>query len=851
MIRTIIFAFIACGVLVGANTLNAQKWRKNATPILRAKRHLTKDTFAVISLFPKKLAASQAMQQMPEEYQRVLEGLVAKFSMVDLPASQVDRILVFLETFTDAQWEAFVDDNEKPWRGQPETGNSLGIPPFLALHMTFENKDKVDEVETKFAKFANRTEISGHQVLVSSWGRFPMVMSRSKDGKELLIASKERFQRMVNPKNTNRDILALLGRIWRPYHNFAVVTPNQDRGMTWMLMNGLAPEGTVHLRDAVFQTDSLRVELQPNDVMVMDWRSSNPTRQSKLKQELTQAIDVGKANLIETAKMDGMDNVYQFIRIKILQHLLAHSTLKHSEKSSELVYKIPQKLNSIIGPIPESVRDAQIVKNGRKKVAPQPKVKMTVDPDAESDSFIKYTDSKGWRYGTESRTGENGFERYAYVHIEDKTLTRADCQKIANSKTVQMVALVSVNIEPKDFKIITTMPRLDSLWLEGEITDQQCQLAAQAKNLTYLRLDSDIVSNKGLEALGKCRTLRDVNLFSCEKVTGDGYAHISALPQLTKLNLLFGQLNDNFFKNLAGNRTLNLLNLSHVDGLTDRGVAQIGKIPNLKELVIDPGYGESSVTSRGVLEAVKHHQFEKVEIDPELIDDAVFKALIASGWLYGNVPQSTSRFNRSMKPNSADEVQFLTLNDMRITDVGFEAILDCINAEYLYADESGISDASLKKMSKFRKLKSLSLEKTKLTAVGLAELVGNPIKLVRLESTTASEEMIKVLAQYENLESLSLSSTPLKSDWMIHLKDHPSLKEINLTNTGITDAAVEHLAAAPNLEEINLTNCRVTEKSLKILQQCKKLNEAYLRSTDIPDTVLEKFKAAHPNIKIW
>ena len=74
-------------------------------------------------------------------------------------------------------------------------------------------------------------------------------------------------------------------------------------------------------------------------------------------------------------------------------------------------------------------------------------------------------------------------------------------------------------------------------------------------------------------------------------------------------------------------------------------------------------------------------------------------------------------------------------------------------------------------------------------------------------------DSLKDLAKLEKLESLDLSSTPVRDESMKALCLAKSLQELRLQGTAITDAGLKHVAGMKGLRKLDLSGITgITEK---------------------------------------
>lgn len=445
-------------------------------------------------------------------------------------------------------------------------------------------------------------------------------------------------------------------------------------------------------------------------------------------------------------------------------------------------------------------------------------------PTDEDPEVMAYAKAKGWRIYTDMRIADG--KRLVYLDVEDAkkpfdtvTATADDYKMMAKSKAAQVLNLTRVKCTDEGLKLIAASPRLEGIIVNGEG-----------------------VTDAGLKALAGCKTLESVTVMSAEKVTDAGVKELAALPKLQALHLAFTKADGSAFEAFAGARALTALTIDYASDLTDAGAKHVAKLPNLNELKLKGGFGANKLTAAGIKAIVDARLPAKFEFDTKLIDDDLFAALVAKGWLYG--PPLLGE--RSPRPATAADVKSISISGSKVTDTGFAAVLNCTNATSLFLDGSGITDETLKKLAAFKQLNYVALEKTKVTGAGLEALSGLPMKHVALQYCTLDEAAFKALGKMQALEELWLSDAKMQADWLKHLAGLPKLRELNLMSAALDDASVKHLLALPALKELTANNTTLGDTGFQELLKHAPLQRLLVDSTKVTKEVYQKAKKDHP-----
>jgi hypothetical protein len=179
--------------------------------------------------------------------------------------------------------------------------------------------------------------------------------------------------------------------------------------------------------------------------------------------------------------------------------------------------------------------------------------------------------------------------------------------------------------------------------------------------------------------------------------------------------------------------------------------------------------------------------------------------------------------NDSLLPNLAAEpmLRFLALENTRITDAGLARLDGPANLDALWVSYSGLSDAALPHLVRFRKLNVLMLN-------------GNP---------RVTDEGVRYLARHlSSLRHLIVGETGVTDAGLASLGGFDALEGLQIDGQGarISDAGLEHLVGLEHLEVLNLSGSGVTDAGLASLQALRRLRWLNLSKTGITDAALAK-----------
>ena len=444
-------------------------------------------------------------------------------------------------------------------------------------------------------------------------------------------------------------------------------------------------------------------------------------------------------------------------------------------------------------------------------------------PPKEDPEVEAYFKAQGWKVAADRRLPD--FKRMMSLAISDPKqpfgkvkLTDEGYKMLGKAKTVEFLNLMNV-----------------------ECTDDGLKAVAANQSVTSITVGGEGLTDAGVGALAGAKGLENVAITGGDKVTDAGIRELAKLPKLDTLKLLFLKIDGTGLDAFAGSKTLKTLTL-YLDGLTDDGAKAIAKLPGLNDLSIS----RSKVTAAGLKAIVEARLPAEFNFDKQLLDDALLASLVAKGFFYG--PTEPGRGDRH--PEKPEEVREIAVGYSAVTDRGFAVLLDCTHIDSLHVDNSAIGDATLLKMSGFKKLKYLSLGKSKVTATGLAAVVDSPIEHVGLDGSELTEEIFRVLGKMPKLKELWISDAKFDPAWVKHLAPLAALKEFGARATKFDDTGAKHLAALPALEKANLQLTKLTDAGLAEVLKAPKLKSVELWGTGITKEAWLKAKKDHPKMQL-
>ena len=318
------------------------------------------------------------------------------------------------------------------------------------------------------------------------------------------------------------------------------------------------------------------------------------------------------------------------------------------------------------------------------------------------------------------------FKALRSVEISDSSL--AELASLTEGfEDLTEINATSSSVTDSGLAHLSKLPLLKKLELTNtKVTDQGMQHLAQVPSLESLALQGTTVSDAGVASLTTLPNLKELDLRSCH-LTPEGFAAIGKMPALEEINLeVTSGLNDLTLDLMCEARTLKRLNLRDCGGITDNGLRALRKLDVLEAININ----RSGVTGEGFLAVTKGGGLKNMKllgISVCPITEKGAQAINSMKSLEHIDLQLVTSMNdlgfaeivRGMK-----KLKFININDCANVagPKAFAALKGCDDLETLHASNTNITDASLVHLKGLKNLKTLTVNGTKCTLVGVRGL---------------------------------------------------------------------------------------------------------------------------------
>lgn len=206
----------------------------------------------------------------------------------------------------------------------------------------------------------------------------------------------------------------------------------------------------------------------------------------------------------------------------------------------------------------------------------------------------------------------------------------------------------------------------------------------------------------------------------------------------------------------------------------------------------------------------------------------------------------------STKKEDADLKQYRGRNDVTeldlvasdITDKGIDDIVG-LPLRVLRMEATKVTDVSLKKISGISTLQVFTCGNNgSITADGIKVLEKLPrLRIVSFTETNLTDADMAKLACLKSLEELSMGSMRfMNGDGLIHLKTLPSLRFLKLANNNLSDKALKNISELRTLRELDLRKCRINDRRMEFVAMFDQLEKLSLMQNEMTDEGIFKLR---------
>lgn len=187
------------------------------------------------------------------------------------------------------------------------------------------------------------------------------------------------------------------------------------------------------------------------------------------------------------------------------------------------------------------------------------------------------------------------------------------------------------------------------------------------------------------------------------------------------------------------------------------------------------------------------------------------------------------------------DLESIDLYGCRISDEGLAQIARFSKLRRLTASGAGITNTGMSHLAHLRRLQLLWLVNCNVSRQGFEHLepIKKQISVLRLENIKLSDDDLRPLRGFTNLEFLFLRKTSISDAALVHLKHLPKLDLLYVWDANLTDRAVGHLKDFPALKRLYLNETNETLHGLLQLRESPSLQLVRISRRFSRDSVLE------------
>jgi hypothetical protein len=176
--------------------------------------------------------------------------------------------------------------------------------------------------------------------------------------------------------------------------------------------------------------------------------------------------------------------------------------------------------------------------------------------------------------------------------------------------------------------------------------------------------------------------------------------------------------------------------------------------------------------------------------------------------------------------------------DMQRCHIDRQLVNAMANAEIEILDlsVSDVSDGMLRLVAAYANLQSLTLRATSIDGSGFAHLVGLPaLQQLVLNSTHLREDALSVLPSFPALTSLHLADVTISDENWHYVGQIWKLKELRAPFSNLPAFVIASLASVSPLEQLDIRECRISPELIEAIRQLESLRELVIAETAIGD----------------
>lgn len=343
------------------------------------------------------------------------------------------------------------------------------------------------------------------------------------------------------------------------------------------------------------------------------------------------------------------------------------------------------------------------------------------------------------------------------------------------------------------------------------------------------------LNDEHMQVYQDCQDIGNFDVSGCQ-ITTNSLAMLRNCSSLFMLNLAYTKVADPFKQLLDPFPKLRYLNLDGTN-TTDQHLEELVNYPNLTELLI---LNNSQVTEGALNKFYELMPQCKVLLLDRAIEPKTNKQdeRTLAEWVIQS--RGTVRLNYG---------QFCkTIEDLPLPDVSFAVAEVILPAK---SEMMAVTKENIEFINKAPAIRLLNLQDSNLSREMIEQL--KPTKRLNtlvLSGTPIQDDTLNMLSGFPNLQKLDIYRTSITDQGLVHLKNLRDLQDVGLGWTKITDEGLKHLTGLKKITKLSLVYTEISDASIPIFCGFENLSRIDVRNTKITETGVNKLLAQFPKCEI-
>jgi len=339
---------------------------------------------------------------------------------------------------------------------------------------------------------------------------------------------------------------------------------------------------------------------------------------------------------------------------------------------------------------------------------------------------------------------------------------------------------------------------------------------------------------------------RSWSLTVSKEISAGAAGQIRNVRKLTAVGIYRCQAHPAIADALRDSPSLRLLIMQDAEVPLDF-LRRLGSPPQLDTIHIwKSKLSDDDIVSLAQFPALYHVDFRETGLTEASINSLLANPQLATLQLVGN-PVTLE----SLHVNNEREGFCLNVSLTQVTDRGVQNLERLPGLKSLSLEKTKITAAAGRTLAKLKALEYLVVSKNPLGDEFVTAIAEAPqITELDLDECQITGATLLDLNRLKSLETLSLSYNPLTEEFLPKLAQLKNLRSLCLIGCSVNTDFLRELAGHPGLGSLSLEGCPVTDDGLRALQSSA-LNSLNVTGTQVTEAGLEEFRQVQPNCDVF